>query len=153
MLSNFVRQLWHGTVGRSQFLRFALVGVAGFVVDAGVVTLLTRAGGIDPYSSRVVSFVAAATATWWLNRNFTFKVDATASRARQWLRFVVVNAGGALINYGTYVAVLQIWATAHAYPAIGVAFGSITGLAFNFPASKYLVFRDHNRNRTELAGD
>lgn len=137
-----LHRLWQATVGRSEFLRFSIVGGIGFVVDAGIVTVLVRGLGMDPYAGRVLSFLAGATTTWYLNRTFTFANGRSAgSRGRQWLRFVAVNSGGALINYGVYVLTLELWPLARHYPAIGVAFGSIAGLAFNYPASKFLVFR------------
>jgi len=134
-------RLWQATVERSELLRFAIVGGVGFVVDAAVLMALVRGAALDPYSSRALSFVAAATTTWWLNRIFTFRGHAPRPLAHQWLSFLLVSIGGALINYGVYVAVLQLWPLARAWPVIGAAFGSLAGLAFNFPASKLLVFR------------
>ena len=136
-----LNRLWRATVGRSELLRFAIVGGVGFLVDAGVLMALVRGASLDPYSGRVISFVAAATTTWWLNRIFTFTDAAAHPIARQWASFLAVSIGGALINYGVYVATLQLWPLAKLWPVIGVAFGSLAGMAFNFPASKLLVFR------------
>ncbi len=141
MPTSALAKLWQATIGRSEFLRFFIVGGIGFLVDAGVLTALTRGAGLDPYSARVVSFVAAASTTWWLNRIFTFTSAARHPIARQWASFVAVSVGGALINYGVYVAALQLWPLARLWPVIGVALGSLAGMGFNFPASKYLVFR------------
>ena len=155
MILGVIGRLWCATAGRSQFLRFAMVGTVGYVIDAGIVTALIKAGGLDPYSARVLSFLAAATSTWWLNRNFTFTATGGGPRARQWLRFVMVNAMGAAINYGAYAVALQLWPLTVAYPAIAVGVGSLAGLAFNFPASKYLVFRQAaagTRGMTEPPG-
>ena len=134
-------RLWRATIGRSELLRFVIVGGVGFLVDAGVLMALTRGAGLDPYSGRVLSFLAASSTTWWLNRIFTFTRAARHPLARQWARFVIVSIGGALINYGVYVATLQSWPLALQWPVIGVAFGSLAGLCFNFPAAKLLVFR------------
>ncbi len=135
-------KLWQATAGRSQFLRFFIVGGVGFIIDAAVLTALVRGLGVDPYSARAASFLAASSTTWWLNRQFTFRSDAHRHPiTRQWLIFVLVSIGGALINYGIYVATLQLWPLAQAWPVIGVAFGSLAGMGFNFPASKLIVFR------------
>ena len=136
-----IARLWQLTIGRSQFLRFGLVGVAGFLVDAAVLTVLVALAKVDPYSARVVSFVCAATTTWWLNRQFTFARNPQQKASRQWLGFVLVSVGGAIINYGAYVGTLHFWPLAYAYPAIGAAVGAIAGMFFNFPLSKLLVFR------------
>lgn len=134
-------RLWDVTFGRSQFLRFALVGVAGYVVDASVLTALVELLLIDPYSARIVSFLCAASTTWWLNRHFTFAKLPEQKASSQWMGFLLVSTGGAVINYGAYVAALHFWPLAYEYPAIGAAIGAIAGMLFNFPASKLLVFR------------
>jgi putative flippase GtrA len=139
-MSLFAR-LWTLSFGRSQFLRFGLVGVAGYLVDATVLTVLVEAADVDPYSARVVSFICAASTTWWLNRHFTFARNPDQKLAHQWIGFLLVSTGGALINYGAYVLTLHFWPLAYDYPAIGAAVGALAGMLFNFPMSKLLVFR------------
>jgi hypothetical protein len=76
-----------------QFLRFGLVGTAGFMVDAAALTA-AMALGLGPYGGRVVSYLAAATFTWAMNRRFTF-ADADPRRGTaQWGRFVAANGAG-----------------------------------------------------------
>ena len=140
-MTELARRLWQATGGRSQFVRFALVGVAGYAVDACVLTALVGWGDLDRYSARIVSFLCAASATWWLNRTYTFARRPDQTPGRQWLLFLAVNAVGAVINYGAYVAALLAWPLAYAYPALGAAIGALAGLAFNYPASRMLVFR------------
>ena len=53
-----------------EFLLFAAVGVVGFGVDVAVLYLVAPLLGW--YGARVLSFIAAATATWALNRRYTF---------------------------------------------------------------------------------
>ena len=140
-MTALVLRLWRATFGRSQFLRFGLVGVAGYAVDATVLTTLVELLAIDPYSARVLSFLCAATTTWGLNRRFTFARNPVRRPGGEWLGFLAVSLGGAAINYGTYVLVLLFWPLALNYPAIGAACGALAGFLFNFPASKHLVFR------------
>jgi putative flippase GtrA len=125
---------------RGQFLRFAAVGTAGFAVDAAVLTAAMSLAGLGPYAARVVSFLCAATFTWAANRAFTFKGADRARPARQWLRFVIANSLGAAINYGTYAALVATIDGVRELPVMGVAAGSIAGLAFNFAASRRWVF-------------
>jgi putative flippase GtrA len=125
---------------RGQFVRFAAVGAAGFAVDAAVLTAAMALAGLGPYAGRVVSFLCAATFTWAANRAFTFAGADPARPARQWLRFVVANALGAAVNYGTYALLVATVAAVRELPVAGVAAGSIAGLAFNFAASRRWVF-------------
>ena len=136
--------LWQATVGRSQLLRFVIVGGFGFLVDAGVVSLLVATTGLGLYWGRLVSFLCAASTTWVLNRNFTFRGHGSDNRVREWGKFLVVSIGGAIINYGVYAVTIELWPLARQFPAIAVAFGSLAGMGFNFPASKYLVFVARN---------
>lgn len=123
----------------TQFLRFALVGVIGFVVDASILRLVVAAFGINLYAGRLISFLAAATVTWALNRSFTFRHKG--ARAAQWLRFVCANAFGASVNLGTYALMVSTLPLAREYPSIAVACGSLTGMGLNFTLMKRVVFR------------
>jgi putative flippase GtrA len=129
-------------MSQSKFLRFAIVGGAGFFVDAAILAFGLQVLGLDPYSARMLSYLGAATFTWWGNRLFTFADSASAERrAHEWGRFVAVNAVGAVVNYGVYAA-LVAFAPAHLNnPFVALAAGSLSGLAFNFFGSKRFVYR------------
>ncbi|HZO23260.1 MAG TPA: GtrA family protein [Steroidobacteraceae bacterium] len=129
-----------------QFLAFGTVGVAGFVVDAGVLTLMLRLTGAGPYLGRVVSFLCAATFTWALNRVFTFRDQGTHhTLGAQWLRFLGANAIGGFVNFGVYSLLLATVAFFTAHPVAGVAAGSLAGLAVNFTLSRMFVFSASTR--------
>lgn len=121
-----------------QFLRFAVVGTIGFVVDAGVL-LYVLSQEIGFYSARAVSFLCAVTCTWLLNRVFTFR-DRNAGRLGQWVHFASVNLVGGLINYGIYAVLVWQLAFVQTWPVLGVAAGSIAGMFVNFTLSRRYVF-------------
>lgn len=125
----------------SELFRFGVVGVAGFVVDAGVLEIGLRAG-TGPWAGRVLSYLAAATTTFWLNRAWTFK-DADRSRplTSDWGLFLLVNLVGFGCNYGTYAALLTGVPLAREYPVLGVAAGALAGMTGNFLLSRRYVFR------------
>jgi putative flippase GtrA len=131
---------WHATLV-PEFFRFCLVGTVGFVADAGSLQLLVSWSGMNPYASRLFSYLFAATITWWLNRRFTFAACSDAAWHAQWLRYVVVNAVGGGVNYGVYAAAVFLSAFVRDHLYLGVAAGSAVGLAVNFTASRFLVFR------------
>lgn len=131
-----------------QFLRFCAVGVAGFLVDAAALYLVAPAVGW--YAGRVLSFWAAATTTWILNRTFTFRapVDAAARNTRikpgvlrEYLSYLASMLGGALVNYLAYLLTLHFVPLASA-PLIGVAIGSCAGLVVNFLVARHIVFSE-----------
>jgi putative flippase GtrA len=57
---------------------FTLVGAAGFLIDAGMLLLLANVLGVNIYVARLLSWLAAATFTWLLNRTLTFRDRDTA---------------------------------------------------------------------------
>ena len=77
-----------------QFFKFGLVGVVGFLVDVGVLQFCMAMFGMNPYSGRLVSFLAAASATWICNRHFTFRGQGQGPAHVQWMKFRLVSARG-----------------------------------------------------------
>ncbi|MFM7402829.1 MAG: GtrA family protein [Erythrobacter sp.] len=136
-----------GHFGR--FIRFALVGAAGFVVDAGVL-YAGLALGLGLYLGRACSYLFAATFTWALNRRFTFAASSPP-RLAEWLRFVLANANGGIVNYLTYAALVGWGPGWLGHPVLAVAAGSLAGLGINFAASERFVFRGTSASATERA--
>lgn len=128
----------HSSVG-SQFLSFAAVGAIGFLVDVGVL-YLSLAAGLGLYLARAISFLSAATFTWFCNRLFTFPRQASKV-GREWARFIVANALGGAVNYGLYAVLVAHGGAFASHPVLAVACGALAGLAFNFTSSKLFVFR------------
>jgi putative flippase GtrA len=135
---SFLARLW-----QTQFLRFAVIGTAAFVVDAS--TLYAALWfGLGLYAGRVVSYLVAATFTWYGNRRITFvhsRAEGVGPAAAEWLKFLVANLGGGAVNYAIYAALIASFAMVRAYPVLGVAAGSLAGLVVNFTLSKFVVFR------------
>jgi putative flippase GtrA len=124
-----------------QFALFCISGVIGFLVDAGIVQWLVVAREQDPYLSRVVSFLCAMTATWLFNRHFTFVARRDESLWREWLRYFVAMLGGFAVNYTIYAGLVYALPLVRAWPLLGVAAGSVAGLAVNYASSRWWVFR------------
>ena len=131
------------------FLCFCLVGVAGLLVDLSV--LYAAAPVLGWYLARILSFIAAATATWWLNRNYTFtakpviknnisSIDRQASIWREYFSYLISMTLGGSVNYLTYVVTISLLSV-HFAPMIGVALGSCVGLVVNFLMAKHFIFR------------
>ena len=133
------------TLIRSPFLRFGLVGGCGFVVDETILTILHYLIGVDRYSARAVSIFCAATFTWWGNRNLTFAEHAATGGplelAREWLKFMLANGVGAVVNYLTYYLFVSFAPVPFNNPLLATAFGVGVGLIFNFTLSKRFVFK------------
>src|SRR5262249_8529412 len=124
----------------NRFLRFGAVGGAGFVVDEGVLTALHYGLGVSSHAARVVSIFCAATFTWWGNRTLTFAEHAVRGSAgalvREWLKFMLANGVGALVNYGTFELCVNFAPAPLSNPLLATAVGVGVGLIFNFTLSK-----------------
>jgi putative flippase GtrA len=129
----------------AQIGRFAVVGSAGFVIDGGLLYLLVL-NGADPYLARGISFPPAVTATWYLNRVWTFAVR-TGTPRRQYTRYVAVQIAGALGNYAVYALILLFIHRTAGGAIVAFAAGSAAGLLINFVGARTLVFVSGSRSR------
>ncbi len=125
-----------------EILSFALVGCVGFCVDAGTVVLLTRRTGLDLVSAKAVGFSLAVSATWALNRRFTFAKRAHPRWLCEWLRYVWANGLGGVVNNGVYLVAIFASQGLAQQPALAVALGSVAGMSFNYGVSRWWVFRN-----------
>ncbi|WP_250492654.1 GtrA family protein [Caballeronia sp. GAWG1-1] len=124
----------------SQFLRFAIAGGVGFLVDAGVLYVMLHLGA-GPYLGRVVSFLCAVVATWQINRRITFTPGAHRSILREFYQYLLAMIGGGACNYAAYVLALRLLPAHALTPLAAVAAGSVAGMVVNFVLAKLWVFR------------
>ena len=125
------------------FVRFSLVGFAGLLIDLAV--LYAAALELGWYGARLLSFLAAATATWWLNRHYTFASPAMGhnqkSIFREYINYLTSMSLGGSINYLLYAITIALLSSSTA-PLMGVVLGSCGGLIFNFLLAKNFVFKN-----------
>lgn len=122
-----------------QFVRFGIVGLAGFAVDNATVYGLR--GAIGLYWSGLVAYLLAATTTWALNRVWTFRGAGSGSMHRQWLSFLAANALGFVLNRGTYVLLISQSQLCWDNPVLAIFAGMLAGMFLNFHLSRTMVFR------------
>jgi len=83
---------------RIRFLRFAVVGTVGAVIDFSVFNLLTSLLLFNPILAQAISFSAAVTSNFIWNRYWTYPDSRSKSLTNQVLQFVIVNVIGLLIR-------------------------------------------------------
>jgi len=121
-------------------LAFSIVGAVGFVVDSSVL-YAAIALGLGLAGGRVVSYLAAVTVTWALNRRYTFADRSQQALLKQWARFAFTQLAGAAVNLGSYYLLLHTdRALVARWPVLAVALGSLAGLSINFMVAKVYVF-------------
>jgi putative flippase GtrA len=125
--------------GLWQFLRFAVVGASGFVVDTLCVYALRDALGL--YGAGLVAWGVAVTSNWLVNRLWTFRGQGSGPAHRQFLRYVAVNVVGFVLNRGAYALMVTFVAAAAAEPVLATAAGAIAGMLANYLLARHVVFR------------
>ncbi len=126
-----------------RFTAFATVGFVGFVVDAAILSTLVHAQGWHHYTARVLSFTAAVSVTWYLNRHWVF--SRTSDRKREYGAYFGVQLVGAAINLGTYALVIAVIPSLAHLPVLPLAGGAALALLFNYSATSHWVFAASSR--------
>ena len=126
-----------------ELLSFVTIGFLGFVSDAILLSLLQWLGGFDLVTSRLGAFAVTVSITWWLNRRWTFRSDATVFS--EWLRYVAVNGVGAVLNLGIFFWLVYGVAALSDSPLIALALAAFITMNYGFFASKCIAFRQAHR--------
>lgn len=133
-----------GKLCASRFMRFGVVGGAGFFVNEAALLIAHGALHAGPHVSWLIAFAPSVTFTWWGNRRLTFAEHAsTGIRAmvQEWARFVAANSLGALVNFLIYAGLIKLAIYPLSIAYVALAIGVLVGMVFNFLLSKMLVFR------------
>lgn len=132
-----------GTVApRNTLLFFAIAGTVGFLLDAGVLQILTVFLAVPPLVARIASFFVASVATWRINRRYAFSGGRQdQGPLQEWARYVAASGLGALVNYLAFAMVVVTAGRTPVITTMAVAAGSLAGMVVNFTLYKYVIFR------------
>lgn len=83
---------------RTRFLRFAVVGTIGAVVDFGIMNLLTLFAMMAFIPASVISFTAAVISNFLWNRYWTYPDSRSKAISSQVIQFVVISVVGLAIR-------------------------------------------------------
>lgn len=141
---------------RSRFLKFAMVGLFGAVVDFGIFNLLTAGFNVPAIWASIASFVAAIISNFLWNRYWTYPDSRSKPVTHQVTQFVLVSLVGLAIR--TILFSLLETSFIHAaekilpanFPLTPVTVGHNAMLAFailivmlwNFIANRYWTYSD-----------
>ena len=129
------------TIMHWQFTKFAMVGAVGFFLDAlTLLWLLEINWALFP--ARMASFACAVSATWYLNRVWTFKKSRVDKPkvVQQYGYYLMVQAIGAAINIGSFFLVIYWFPITRAEPLFALAIGSLVAMCFNYVLAKNVVY-------------
>ena len=96
----------------TKFLKFGVVGASGMVVDFGVLILMRDVVGLPDLWANTISFTAAATSNYFLNRIWTFR-SKDKQVGVEYLKFLAVSIVGLAINNGVLWLSSLLWPEAY----------------------------------------
>ena len=102
---------------RKRFIKFALVGLSGTIIDFSIFNLLIYIQ-LDSIFAGTVSFIVAVFNNFFLNRNWTFPESKISPIASQLIKFSLVSIVGLFIRNILYKIIEQ--------PSIKLAEGLIS---------------------------
>lgn len=83
---------------RKRFLKFAVVGISGTIVDFLIFNILSIVVGIPVIISSICSFIVAVINNFIWNRNWTYPESKAMNLSEQLINFSIVSTLGLLIR-------------------------------------------------------
>ncbi len=118
-----------------RFFQFCLVGLVGFFVDFLFFFISSQV--FNPYFSKVIGFLIAVQATFFLNSYLTFK-----GRSRSYLLYVLGQGKGFIVNFLSFYFILGVFSEFSYGLILSFAAASVIALVFNYVYANYLAFRE-----------
>lgn len=140
---------------RSRFLRFAVVGAVGAVVDFGSYTILHNLLGVNAVLASVLSFMAAIVSNFTWNRLWTYPDSRSKPVSKQLVQFTVVSGVGLAIRTPLFALLVeplnQLFYKLPSIPflpddflgdKVALAIVVIVVMFWNFFANRYWTYSD-----------
>lgn len=125
-----------------QLLRYCFVGGFAFIVDVGLLYLLTEYAGCHYLLSASLSFIAGLCVNYLLSISWIFKSSTYNSRTLEFVFFAVIGIVGLLLNeLLLYVATDVL----HLYYMVSKVIVAGIIMLWNFFARKYLLFTPQDK--------
>jgi putative flippase GtrA len=93
-------------IEKMRFLKFAVVGISGTIIDFGVFNLLLFMQFSSIFAS-TISFIVAVFNNFFWNRNWTYPESKFRPIANQLMKFLSVSIAGLLIRTNLYGLIEQ----------------------------------------------
>ncbi len=104
----------------------------GFVVDAGLMALLQAACQWHPVQARCISFPAALSVTWLVNRRWVFAMPPQTDVSVEYARYAVVQVAGAVFNMTVFTALVYAVPPLMQAPVVALAIAAVGSLVLNY---------------------
>lgn len=120
-----------------EFLRFAVVGIVGFIADIISFYILLNVLDFFVFDARVIAFIIAVIITWLGNRVITFQNAIKEKIATQLFKYILVAMSAGGINLFIFNSMI-LWGIK---TEIAFVSGVLTGMVVNYLGIKCGVFK------------
>jgi dolichol-phosphate mannosyltransferase len=136
----FLKNVWWIRLQSSKtFIKFAIVGASGVIVNLGFFTLFLIMG-INKFIASPVAIELSIVWNFLLNNYWTFRWRNTADRTRiRGLKFNLVSILALGVNYGVFVVLSLVLTTVP--PQINQLIGIVPATLVNYFMNSYWTFR------------
>jgi putative flippase GtrA len=122
---------------REQGAGFVVSGALAFLVDMGMLSLLTRWAGLNPLLARIIGIGFAMCVAWMAHRRLTFAVQ-TPPTLIEFARYVGVASLAVTFNYGLFS--LGLWIMPTLAPELMLVASSLGAMTVSYLGMRYGVF-------------
>lgn len=140
---------------QSRFLRFAMVGAFGAIVDFGIFNSLTHFFPISAVAASVISFIAAVFSNFTWNRYWTYPDSRSKHVAHQLIQFLVISFIGLAIRTPLFAYLEKITIQYFSKPTfqlpftptfighnLSLAISIVVVMLWNFFANRFWTYAD-----------
>ena len=129
------------------FIRFALVGASGTVVNLGVFTVALH-GGLNKYVASAVAIELSIIWNFFLNNYWTFGERKTRDRTRiKGLKYNLISLATLGVSFATFSLMSVL--VPHASPQVDQFVGIVPAVLVNYFLNSYWTFRSHPPSGSE----
>lgn len=122
-----------------QFLQYALVGGLAFIVDFGVLFLLTDKIGLHYLTSATAAFLVGLLVNYVLCVAWIFDVRTIENRGHEFVIFSIIGVAGLALNNGLMYALTDF---AGLHYLLSKLFAAVVILIFNFAFRRTMLFTE-----------
>jgi putative flippase GtrA len=122
------------------FVRYLSSGVASFVTDFSIYSLLAVLGGVDPLIAHVISRPLGGVTCYVANRTWTFR--STGRVPGEFARFWCVFLASLVLTEGLLALFCKILTFG---PIAGKVLAEALAIVFNYFALKHWTFRERSK--------
>jgi putative flippase GtrA len=126
--------------------KFALAGLAGFAVDAGVLHL-GLSSGLPPATARAISIVSAMQITFLINGLLIFKCLTRGTVLRHWASYMATSGFGNFCSYMIFITLTSLHGSVLSKAWVAFPVSTFAAYLINFAGARLLVFRAAIRAR------